>query len=53
MLLAYRGLTETVFPGQRPFILTRSSFAGSGKYAVHWLGDNTATWEDLRVSLIG
>ncbi|KAL7640683.1 UNVERIFIED_CONTAM: hypothetical protein RMT77_008958 [Armadillidium vulgare] len=49
----YKGLTETVFPGERPFILTRSSFAGSGKYAVHWLGDNTATWEDLRVSLIG
>ncbi|KAH0801954.1 glycosyl hydrolase [Histomonas meleagridis] len=35
----------------RPFILTRSFFAGSQKYAFTWTGDNSATWEHLRVSL--
>jgi alpha 1,3-glucosidase len=35
----------------RPFILTRSFFAGTQKYAFTWTGDNAASWEQLRVSL--
>lgn len=35
----------------RPFILTRSYFAGSQKFAWTWTGDNTASWEHLAVSL--
>lgn len=35
----------------RPFILTRSFFSGSQRYAWAWTGDNTATWEHLSFSV--
>lgn len=31
----------------------RSTFVSSGHYGGHWLGDNTARWEDLQSSVIG
>uniref|UniRef100_A0A5F9DBU7 Sucrase-isomaltase, intestinal n=1 Tax=Oryctolagus cuniculus TaxID=9986 RepID=A0A5F9DBU7_RABIT len=53
MAIATDEAIKTVFPSRRSFILTRSTFAGSGKFAAHWLGDNTATWNDLRWSIPG
>lgn len=36
---------------QRPFVLTRSFFAGSQRTAAMWTGDNKAEWEYLRASI--
>ncbi|KAK5650619.1 hypothetical protein RI129_001648 [Pyrocoelia pectoralis] len=34
----------------RPFILTRSHFAGTQRYAAIWTGDNLARWDYLKIS---
>uniref|UniRef100_A0A7E4VL12 Alpha-glucosidase n=1 Tax=Panagrellus redivivus TaxID=6233 RepID=A0A7E4VL12_PANRE len=39
--------------GKRSAVVSRSTFPTSGQYAGHWLGDNTARWEDLRTAIIG
>ncbi|EGW03465.1 Sucrase-isomaltase, intestinal [Cricetulus griseus] len=53
MAIATEKAVEKVFPNKRSFILTRSTFAGSGKHAAHWLGDNTASWEQMEWSITG
>ena len=39
--------------GIRPFILSRSTTIGTGKYAFHWLGDNYSSYENLKNSISG
>lgn len=39
--------------GKRPFIITRSTLPGSGRFSYHWLGDNHATWDYLKYSIGG
>ncbi|KAK6734135.1 hypothetical protein RB195_017734 [Necator americanus] len=38
---------------KRGLVVSRSTFASTGRYAGHWLGDNSATWEDLQSAVIG
>ncbi|XP_048830317.1 neutral alpha-glucosidase C isoform X1 [Brienomyrus brachyistius] len=35
----------------RPFVLSRSFFAGSQRLGAIWTGDNMATWEYLKISI--
>ncbi|PKK16894.1 maltase-glucoamylase, intestinal, partial [Columba livia] len=39
--------------GERGIVVTRSTFPSSGKWSGHWLGDNTAAWNQLDKSIIG
>ncbi len=46
----YEGLLKLA-PDRRPFVLTRASYAGGQRYAATWIGDNTSTWNHLRLSI--
>ncbi|KAK4151087.1 hypothetical protein C8A00DRAFT_45655 [Chaetomidium leptoderma] len=46
----YQALLK-VSEGKRPFIIGRSTFAGSGKWAGHWGGDNEALWAHMSFSI--
>jgi alpha-glucosidase len=46
----YEGLLK-LNPDQRPFVLTRASYAGGHRYAATWTGDNNSTWNNLRLSV--
>ena len=47
----FGGIVKRSNGNQRPFILTRSFFAGTQKYAAVWSGDNSADWSYLRRSV--
>ena len=38
-------------PDERPFVMTRASYAGGHRYAVTWTGDNNASWDHLRLAV--
>ncbi|WP_433966892.1 glycoside hydrolase family 31 protein [Tunturiibacter gelidiferens] len=45
----YEGLLA-LKPNQRPFVLTRATYAGGQRYASTWTGDNSSSWNHLRMS---
>ncbi|HEY4354649.1 MAG TPA: TIM-barrel domain-containing protein [Acidobacteriaceae bacterium] len=45
----YEGLRK-LQPDVRPFVLTRASYAGGQRYAATWTGDNSSTWNHLRMT---
>lgn len=38
-------------PNERPFVMTRAAFAGAQRYGATWTGDNSSTWNHLRMSV--
>jgi alpha-glucosidase len=46
----YEGLLA-LRPNVRPFVLTRASYAGGQRYAATWTGDNSSTWNHLRMTI--
>ena len=46
----FEGLSR-IRPNERPFVLTRASFAGGQRYAALWTGDSTSDWSSLRQSV--
>ena len=38
-------------PSARPFVITRSAYAGIQRYSMVWTGDNQSLWEQLVVSI--
>ncbi|MFB2935330.1 TIM-barrel domain-containing protein [Aerosakkonemataceae cyanobacterium BLCC-F154] len=47
---AFEGIRESR-PNQRPFIVSRSGWAGLQRYAWTWTGDIVSTWEALRQTI--
>ncbi|MFL6758437.1 MAG: TIM-barrel domain-containing protein [Sphingomonas sp.] len=44
----YEGV-KALRPNERPFVMTRASYAGGQRYSVTWTGDNSSTWDHLRL----
>jgi alpha-glucosidase len=38
-------------PNIRPFVMTRATYAGGQRYAVTWTGDNSSTWDHLKLAV--
>jgi alpha-glucosidase len=45
----YEGLRK-LQPDERPFVLTRAAYSGAERYAATWTGDNSSTWNHLKMS---
>uniref|UniRef100_UPI003AABD2D7 neutral alpha-glucosidase C n=1 Tax=Centroberyx gerrardi TaxID=166262 RepID=UPI003AABD2D7 len=45
------GLVTRSGGSERPFVLSRSFFAGSQRLGAIWTGDNVATWDYLKISI--
>ena len=51
MSRATRDGFSLAYPNERPFLLSRSGFTGSSKYAAIWTGDNISSYHYLRTSI--
>ncbi|RXW18704.1 hypothetical protein EST38_g7152 [Candolleomyces aberdarensis] len=49
--LTWQALAVRSDPPKRPFVLTRSFFAGSQRFGAMWTGDNLGTWEHMAVGV--
>ena len=38
-------------PNERTFVMTRATYAGGQRYATTWTGDNSSTWNHLRMTV--
>lgn len=38
-------------PARRPFVLSRSGFAGIQRYALVWTGDNVSSWDSMALTI--
>src|SRR5947209_11146864 len=48
----YDGLTKLLsVQNERPFVLTRATYAGGQRFSATWTGDNSAQWNHMRISL--
>ncbi|XP_026181839.1 neutral alpha-glucosidase C [Mastacembelus armatus] len=45
------GLITRSAGSERPFVLSRSFFAGSQRFGAVWTGDNVASWKYLKISI--
>ena len=52
MSRATREGIRRAFPENRPFVITRSAFAGTQRYSSAWTGDIESTWEHLKIGNI-
>jgi alpha-glucosidase len=46
----YEGV-RSLKPHERPFVLTRASYAGGQRYSAAWTGDNISSWEHLEMAV--
>jgi len=44
-------MAKATSEGGAAWVLTRSAFVGTQRYAASWMGDNTSWWEHLQLSL--
>ncbi|MGC2500720.1 MAG: TIM-barrel domain-containing protein, partial [Silvibacterium sp.] len=47
----FEGL-KALDPNLRPFVLTRATYAGGQRYAATWTGDNSSSWNHLRMTTL-
>jgi alpha-glucosidase len=45
----YEGVLK-LRPDERPYVMTRATYAGGQRYSVTWTGDNTSSWNHLRLT---